>query len=387
MKINDLEFHLVEIGCTGMAEPVRSLLVRLTTDSGLKGWGESGLAWRPGELAARRDALLPVLAGRSVFDIEELHTLEALASAPLRTAVEMACLDLAGKAVGQPLCRLLGGEYRQRIPLAVRLTGRRPERLAQLARELAVQGFYCQVLAASGEAELDRKMLAAVRQCVGDRMELRLDGMAEYDMETARDLCAEIESDELQCLIDPLRTRDLGSLASLGRQTAAPLAVRRAIRSPADVLAAVRLRRGDAGGDRPRSGGRDFSRSRLCGRRRGGRRFGDPRPAADPRRGRCRAVAPRRRDADPFRLQRIGLSSVAGRHVGRATADRKRHDGRAPGPRIGRRGGPGEDRAVWGGVVIARRRFGDLSGGIGMRAIVAYNDGRAAIALLCARRS
>jgi L-alanine-DL-glutamate epimerase-like enolase superfamily enzyme len=241
MKINDLEFHLVEIGCTGMAQPVRSLLIRLTTDSGLKGWGESSLAWRPGELAARRDALLPVLVGRSVFDIEELHTLEALASAPLRTAVEMAFWDLAGKAVGQPLCRLLGGEYRQRIPLAVRLTGRRPERLAQLARELAVQGFYCQVLAASGEAELDRKMLAAVRQCVGDRMELRLDGMAQYDMETARDLCAEIEYDRLQCLIDPLQTRDLGSLASLGRQTAVPLAVRRAIRSPGDVLAAVRL--------------------------------------------------------------------------------------------------------------------------------------------------
>ena len=50
----------------------------------------------------------------------------------------------------------------------------------------------------------------------------------------------EIEYDNLQCLIDPLRTRDLGALASLGRQTAVPLAVRRAIRGPADVLAAVR---------------------------------------------------------------------------------------------------------------------------------------------------
>ena len=101
MKINDLEFHLVEVGCAGSVQPVRSLLVRLTTDSGLKGWGEAGSAWRPGELAARRDALLPVLAGRSIFDIEELHTLEALADAPLRCAVEMACWDLIGR-VGRP---------------------------------------------------------------------------------------------------------------------------------------------------------------------------------------------------------------------------------------------------------------------------------------------
>ena len=260
MKINDLEFHLVEIGCTGMAEPVRSLLVRLTTDSGLKGWGESGLAWRPGELAARRDALLPVLAGRSVFDIEELHTLEALASAPLRTAVEMACLDLAGKAVGQPLCRLLGGEYRQRIPLAVRLTGRRPERLAQLARELAVQGFYCQVLAASGEAELDCKMLAAVRQCVGDRMELRLDGMAEYDMETARDLCRRNRvrpaamSDRPLADAGPWVAGVVGAadVGAAGGASGDSLPRRRPGRRP--------LRRGDDGGDRPRSGGGDFSR-------------------------------------------------------------------------------------------------------------------------------
>ena len=190
MKINDLEFHLVEIGCTGRTEPVRSLLVRLTTDSGLEGWGESALRWRVGELAARRDALLPLLAGRSIFDIEELHALGALPPAPLRAAVEMACWDLMGQAVGQPLCRLLGGEYRRRIPLAVRLSERKPERLAQLARELAAQGFRSQVVGATGDAALDRQMLHAVRESVGDGIELRLDGLARYGIEMARNLCA-----------------------------------------------------------------------------------------------------------------------------------------------------------------------------------------------------
>ena len=135
-----------------------------------------------------------MLAGRSIFDIEELHTLEALADAPLRCAVEMACWDLVGRAVGQPVCRLLGGEYRRRIPLAVRLSGRRPERLARVAREMAAQGFHCQVVSSSGQAALDRQLLHAVRESVGDRMELRLDGLMHYDVQTARDLCAEIEA-------------------------------------------------------------------------------------------------------------------------------------------------------------------------------------------------
>ena len=73
MKINDLEFYLVDVGQTGSSTPIRSLLVRINTTKGVEGWGESGLAWRAGELSARRAALLPVLEGRSLYDIEELQ--------------------------------------------------------------------------------------------------------------------------------------------------------------------------------------------------------------------------------------------------------------------------------------------------------------------------
>ena len=83
MRIADLEFHLVEVPQTDQLPPVRSLLVRLCTDDGLEGWGEGAVAWRPSELLPRREFLLPVLSGRSVFDIEELAALEALANPPL----------------------------------------------------------------------------------------------------------------------------------------------------------------------------------------------------------------------------------------------------------------------------------------------------------------
>ena len=240
MKISDLEFFLVQIERTSLLPPVRSLLVRLSTDRGLEGWGECWLTWRASELAARRDLLLPVLAGRSIFDIEELHTLEAFSRSSLRAAVEMACWDLVGRAAGQPLCRLLGGEYRQRIPLAARLSGRWPDRLARLAREMAAQGFHAQIITATGEVELDRQMLRAVRESVGDRVALRLDAQSSYTTEAARDFCAEIEFDHVQFLLDPLATAELYPIASLGRQTTVPLGVWRAIRSPRDVLALVR---------------------------------------------------------------------------------------------------------------------------------------------------
>jgi len=240
MRIADLGLHLVEIPRADGLPHVRSLLVRLTSQRGLHGWGEAWLAWRPGELAARRDMLLAVLAGRSLFDIEELQTLEALGSPPLRAAVEMASWDLIGRATGQPLCRLLGGEYRRQIPLAARLCGRGPDRMARLARPLVDQGFHSLVIAASGQVELDHKLVAAVRQAVGGRIDLRLDAQAAFQPEAARDLSAAIESEQVRFLLDPLATRELYPVAALGRQTVLPLGLWRAIRGPADVLALVR---------------------------------------------------------------------------------------------------------------------------------------------------
>lgn len=240
MKIHDVELFLVAVAQSDSLAPTRSLLVRITTATGLEGWGESSLAWRIGELAPRREALLAILAGRSVFDIEDLHSIEALAPAPLRSAVEMAVWDLLGRVLHQPLCNLLGGFYRRRVPISIRLATHHQKNVAHISRELAEQGFHTQTLASAGHPDEDIKNIKAIREMVGDRVELRLDGHSLFDMETARDLCAGIEFEDLQFFLDPLKAPELHAMASLGRQTSVPLAAWRAIRAPVDVLTAVR---------------------------------------------------------------------------------------------------------------------------------------------------
>ena len=240
MKINDLDLYLVTVGQTDSSTPIQSLLVRISTATGVEGWGESGLHWRVDELAARREALLAVLEGRSVYDIEELHTLEVLAPPPLRCAVEMAVWDALGRTLRQPLCNLLGGYYRRRVPVSIRLSGHQPGMAAQISRELAEQGFHTQTITTTGEPEADLQTLAAIREIVGSRIELRFDGQGRYNLETARDLSAGMEPYDLRFLADPLNTWELHSMASLGRQTNVPLAVWRGIRGPVDALLTVR---------------------------------------------------------------------------------------------------------------------------------------------------
>ncbi len=240
MKINDLELYRVEVQQTDSSALHHSLLVRLTTTMGVEGWGESSVNWRVDELGPRRDALLAVLEGRSIYDIEELYTLESLRPAPLRCAVEMAVWDALGRTLRQPLCNLLGGYYRRRIPASVRLTGHQPGMAAQIARELCEQGFHTQTIASTGNPEEDIQTVAAIREIVGHRIELRFDGQNRYNMETARDLSAGMEPHDLQFLVDPLNASELHSLASLGRQTNVPLAAWRAVTDPTETLTAVR---------------------------------------------------------------------------------------------------------------------------------------------------
>jgi len=240
MTIADIELFSIDAGCQRPGQQARPILVRLTTPTGLEGWGEALLDWRREELASRRMALLAVLAGRSVFEIEDLVGLSALRSAALRCAVEMACWDLVGQIANQPLCHLFGGGYRHRIPLAVRLTSTSPDEVVQLAREFADQGYHALIASSQGHLEDDLETVSAIRQFTRDRADLAFDGAASYDMDGARDLCGGLENAGVRYVLDPLNTRDLDQVASLRRQTSVPLAVWRGVRSPADVLAVIR---------------------------------------------------------------------------------------------------------------------------------------------------
>ena len=133
-------------------------IVEVETDSGLVGLGEMGGGGESAEAAIR--SLATYLDGHDPFDLEALRWKLMNPSASLynnrlqlHAAIEFACLDLMGKALGMRVCDLLGGSMREIVPFASYLFYRLPgERgvggeesaadMVALARELHVRcGF------------------------------------------------------------------------------------------------------------------------------------------------------------------------------------------------------------------------------------------------------
>ncbi|WP_163541975.1 enolase C-terminal domain-like protein [Occultella kanbiaonis] len=125
MKIVDLRVRTVAIPTnaklrhnTGVHPGyfIRTIL-ELITDEGLVGLGEVG----GGDQRGAFERLRPRIIGADPFRLEllKLKTLKAiyyLSNDRLYAAIEMACLDIQGKALGRPLSDLLGGRVRERIP-------------------------------------------------------------------------------------------------------------------------------------------------------------------------------------------------------------------------------------------------------------------------------
>src|SRR5918992_4168341 len=163
------------------SDTIDCCLVRLETRSGAVGWGEAKAPVGADATARIVDDLLaPIVLGSDPLDVRVLwermfgamrvrgHStgfwLEAIAG------VDIALWDLAGQLLGQPIHKLLGGAFRDR--LRVYASGlpalydgaddRALEQLADRARAIVADGFLAMKMAVGHGIEADRRAVAAV---------------------------------------------------------------------------------------------------------------------------------------------------------------------------------------------------------------------------------
>lgn len=191
-------------------------VLELITDEGIIGLGEVG----GGDQRSALMKLKPRLIGLDPFHLEiiklkVLRSIYYLSNARLYGAIEMACLDIQGKALNRPLCDLLGGAVRHRIPMIAYLFWRydRPqggddtqaEDIVDFCEELRDQlGVQTMKLKAGVMDPLEEaKVLRLCRKRFGDEFGLRIDPNGVWSVATAADIGKQLEDLNLEYFEDP----------------------------------------------------------------------------------------------------------------------------------------------------------------------------------------
>jgi L-alanine-DL-glutamate epimerase-like enolase superfamily enzyme len=217
----------------GRAVKRDAVVVKVTTDDGLVGWGESHHGRSPGAVAHHVNTTLRQLVmGMEATDVVGVwaqiykyqlgsHGLGA-ATAIAMSGIDMALWDIRGKATGWPLYRLLGGRARP-IPAyagGVSLGWQAPEMLVEEARALVAQSYRALKLRVGDTPARDLSRVAAVRKGLGDAVALLVDANTGYTVEDVRRVMPGLEAQGVGWLEEPFPAHDhraYAQAASLGR--------------------------------------------------------------------------------------------------------------------------------------------------------------------------
>lgn len=239
MKISNVETFVVGTDWRNLT------IVRVHTDDGITGLGEV-------RMVNHTDALVGYLAevaprhviGHDPFRIEELvkkmgrddfsRAGEVLSSG--MAMFEMACWDIVGKSLGQPVYNLLGGPVREKVKAYANgwyRVERTPEEFNTAATKVVERGYLALKLDpfGPGHYELERKeklravsLVEAVRDATGPDCEILLEMHGRFSPQTAMEMARLLEPFDLGWVEEPVPPVNLKALKKAADGISAPVA-------------------------------------------------------------------------------------------------------------------------------------------------------------------
>jgi len=249
LKITDLRVHVLQSPLDqpfafsqGWVGRRSATLVEVATDSGLTGWGEAfAQGLEPPQIAAAviEHALRPLVLGANPLDIEVLwHRMyhqtrdygrKGSVIAAI-SAVDIALWDLAGKHYGEPVHRLLGGAFRDRVqPYATgfyRLRGQgEAPRLADEALAHFEAGFRLMKVKLGYGVDDDIAVIRAVARAIEGRgVTLMVDTNHAYGRAEALRLGYVLDELDLRWYEEPVAPEDIDGYCELRARLRTPIA-------------------------------------------------------------------------------------------------------------------------------------------------------------------
>ena len=256
MKIKNIISYPVWIGSRNQ------LLVKVETDNGLEGWGESGLSSRELAVSGIIQHYKNLLVGKNPFEIGKIwqrlyrsqyfeggRTITAAIS-----AIDLALHDIKGKALNVPVYELLGGKQRNQVPTFATTSAPPGQEMIEQAKELIKSGWQAFRLSLSqggGGGEFESiyskkfgtksndnnifepreslnntaKWIIEARKELGSEVVLGVDLHHRFSVAEAASFCNKLPQGTLDFLEEPIRDETPSAYNALRKMTNIPFAI------------------------------------------------------------------------------------------------------------------------------------------------------------------
>lgn len=226
-------------------------MVVIHTDEGISGVGDTALYPRPRAGAETQTSVLhcineflePVLLGEDPLNLEKLvHAMNKKIAGNLRakSAVDIALHDLIGKKLGTPLFKLLGGRFREKIPMIWAMGIASEKETVERAQWAVKRGFKAIKLKVGLDITNDEKRVNAVRKSVGDNIPIHVDANGAWNSRQAIKAIKKLERYNLQLVEQPVPGWDLEGMAEVASSVKVPVMADESLNSPQSAIEIIR---------------------------------------------------------------------------------------------------------------------------------------------------
>ena len=238
MKITDIKVYIMDAYRTNWT------FIKVETDEGLYGWGEASLGTQEMALKGCVEDLKRLMLGRDPLQIEKMRfevyrDIYWKGGPVLMSAisgVEMAMWDIVGKYFNTPVYNLFGGKMRDRVKMYANgwFSGSKtPENFAKKAKETVALGVKALKWDPFGKAHMTLtkeemhtavEIVGAVREAVGENVELLIECHGRFNPYTAIEISRELAQFHPMFLEEPCPPDNIEAIAKVKSRSLVPIA-------------------------------------------------------------------------------------------------------------------------------------------------------------------
>lgn len=220
------------------------LFARVSTDEGVHGTGEGTLNSFARTVEAAIHELAPLVIGMDPFQIEPLtqrlvrdvYSDGGQIHMCAVAAIEIACWDIIGKACNQPVYNLWGGRCHEKLRAYANgwyRGARTPESFAEKARQVAARGYTALKFDPFGSAwrtlprsefDLSLDIIRAVRDAVGSKVDLLIEGHCRFNVATAVEFATAMHPFRPAWFEEPVPHTSVAAVIEVARRSPVPIA-------------------------------------------------------------------------------------------------------------------------------------------------------------------